>query len=93
MTFLDVWTSDNGNNYSGWSNPRYDKLIDRAKVTTNAKVRLKLLHDAEKLLMEEMPIIPIHYYTRPYLISKWAKGVRYSAVGLVDFSGAYIVAH
>jgi oligopeptide transport system substrate-binding protein len=93
MTFLDVWTSENGNNYSGWSNAHYDKLIDQAKVTTNAKTRLKLLHEAEKLLMEEMPIIPIYYYTRPYLFSKWARGVRYSAVGLIDFSGAYIIAH
>jgi oligopeptide transport system substrate-binding protein len=93
MTFLDLWTSDNGNNYSGWSNTKYDKLIDRAKVTTNSKSRLKLLHAAEKLLMAEMPIIPIYYYTRPYLLSKWARGVRYSAVGLIDFSGAYILAH
>jgi oligopeptide transport system substrate-binding protein len=93
MTFLDLWTSDNGNNYSGWSNVRYDKLIDQAKVTRDAKTRLKLLHDAEKLLMEEMPIIPIYYYTRPYLLSKWARGVRYSAVGLVDFSNVYIIAH
>jgi oligopeptide transport system substrate-binding protein len=93
MTFLDLWTSDNGNNFSGWSNARYDKLIAQAKVTVNAKARLKLLHKAEKLLMAEMPIIPIHYYTRPVLISKWTKRVRYSAVGLIDFSRAYILAH
>jgi oligopeptide transport system substrate-binding protein len=93
MAFLDLWTSNNGNNFSSWSNARYDKLIAQAKVTVNAKARLKLLHEAEKLLMAEMPIIPIHYYTRPVLISKWAKGVRYSAVGLIDFSGAYILAH
>jgi oligopeptide transport system substrate-binding protein len=93
MTFLDLWASDNGNNYSGWSNANYDKLIAKAKITGDAKARFKLLHAAEKLLMAEMPIIPIYYYTRPYLISKWAKGVRYSAVGLVDFSGAYILAH
>jgi oligopeptide transport system substrate-binding protein len=93
MTFLDLWVSDNGNNYSGWADTRYDKLIDRAKTTTSSQARMKLLHDAEKMLMEKMPIIPIYYYTRPYLMQRWVRGVRYSAVGLVDFSGTYILKH
>jgi oligopeptide transport system substrate-binding protein len=93
MTFMDLWVSDNGNNYSRWANSAYDKLIDKAKNTTNAKLRLQTLHQAEKLLMNEMPIIPIYFYTRPYIMKNWVKGVRYSAVGLVDFSGAYITAH
>jgi oligopeptide transport system substrate-binding protein len=93
MTFMDLWVSDSGNNYSRWVNSDYDKLIDKAKNTTNAKLRLQTLHQAEKLLMNEMPIIPIFFYTRPYVMKNWVKGVRYSAVGLVDFSGAYITAH
>lgn len=93
MTFLDLWVSNNGNNYSGWANPQYDKLIDQAKNTAEPKARMQLLHQAEKLLMSEMPIAPIYFYTRPYLIKNWVKGLRYSSVGYIDFSGAYILAH
>jgi oligopeptide transport system substrate-binding protein len=93
MTFLDLWATGNGNNFTGWTNPQYDKLIDTAKTTLNAKVRYQAMHDAEKLLMNQMPIIPIYFYTRPYIIKPWVKGVRYSAVGLIDFSGVTIGAH
>jgi oligopeptide transport system substrate-binding protein len=93
MTFLDLWATGNGNNYTGWKSGQYDKLIDVAKTSNDPKVRYKALHDAEKLLMDEMPIIPFYFYTRPYIIKPWVKGVRYSAVGLVDFSGVTIAAH
>jgi oligopeptide transport system substrate-binding protein len=93
MTFLDIWATGNGNNFTGWTNARYDKLIDIAKSTRDSKARYQALHDAEKLLMNEMPILPIYFYTRPYIIKPWVKGVRYSAVGLVDFSEVYIEKH
>ncbi|HBE77121.1 MAG TPA: ABC transporter substrate-binding protein [Firmicutes bacterium] len=93
MTFLDIWAAGNGNNFTNWTNAQYDKLIDTAKTTLNAKVRYQAMHDAEKILMDQMPIIPIYFYTRPYIIKPWIKGVRYSAVGLVDFSGVTIGTH
>lgn len=92
-TFLDIWTAGNGNNFTGWTNVQYDRLIDTAQNTNDPKKRYQALHDAEKLLMNEMPIIPIYFYTRSYIIKPWVKGVRYSAVGLVDFSGAYLDKH
>jgi oligopeptide transport system substrate-binding protein len=93
MTFLDIWATGNGNNYTGWTNAQYDQLIDKAKSINDPKARYQALHDAEKLLMNEMPIVPLYFYTRPYIIKKWVSGVRYSAVGLVDFSGVSISAH
>ena len=93
MTFMDIWTAGNGNNFTGWNSTQYDQLIDKAKNTNDSKSRYQALHDAEKLLMNEMPVIPIYFYTRPYIIQPWVKGVRYSAVGLVDFSGASIEKH
>jgi oligopeptide transport system substrate-binding protein len=93
MTFLDIWASGNGNNFTGWTDGQYDRLIDTAKNINDPQKRYQALHDAEKLLMNEMPIIPIYFYTRPYIIKPWVKGVRYSAVGLVDFSGVRIERH
>ncbi len=93
MTFLGIWATGNGNNYTGWQNEQYDKLINISINTNNTKTRYQALHDAEKILMNEMPIIPIYFYTRPYIIQPWVKGVRYSSVGLVDFSEAGINEH
>ncbi len=62
-TFLDCFTSDNGNNRTGWKNAQYDALINEANRQTDAKKREQLFQQAETLLVrDEMPIIPIYYY-------------------------------
>jgi oligopeptide transport system substrate-binding protein len=71
-TFLDMWVTDGGNNQTGWSNKQYDKLIAAAHAQRDPAERMKLLHQAEVILMDEMPIIPIYYrvsrnMVRPYV--------------------------
>ena len=66
-SFLDIFTSGNGNNDTGWSNAQYDGLIGRARVATSETERMQLLQQAEALLLDEMPIVPIYWYTRVYL--------------------------
>ncbi len=62
-TFLDLFKSDNGNNRTGWKNPRYDKLLTRANATAGPAARMALLREAETLLVEgEMPVIPLFFY-------------------------------
>lgn len=93
MTFMDLFITGGGNNNTNWGNAQYDKLIDLAKKTADQKVRMKAMHDAEKILMDEMPIIPIYFYIKPYLMKDWVKGIRQSALGFNDFSAAYILDH
>ncbi|MCL6250275.1 peptide ABC transporter substrate-binding protein [Altererythrobacter sp. KTW20L] len=66
-SFLDIFTSGNGNNDTGWANPQYDALIGRARVAQSEDERMDLLQQAEAILLEEMPIVPIYWYTRVYL--------------------------
>ncbi len=66
-SFLDIFTSGNGNNDTGWSNAQYDGLIGRARVAASEAERMQLLQQAETLLLDEMPIVPIYWYTRVYL--------------------------
>lgn len=66
-TFLDLFMSNGGNNHTGYSNWRYDKLIRKASLTGDQKERVEYFHQAEELLMESMPIIPVYIYTRVYL--------------------------
>lgn len=73
ITFLSIWTSGNGNNNTGWSHPDYDRLIDLAQREGDPDKRLQILYAAEKLLLGEMPIAPIYWYTRTYLLDPRVK--------------------
>jgi oligopeptide transport system substrate-binding protein len=89
-TFLDMWVTHGGNNHSGWSNKSYDALITKAKVTVDPKARMATLHAAEKILMTDVPIIPIYFYTNPVLLSKHIKNFHQSMLGTPDFKLVYM---
>ncbi|MGH7975847.1 MAG: peptide ABC transporter substrate-binding protein [Limisphaerales bacterium] len=62
-TFLDLFTSDNGNNHTGWKSARYDSLIQQANEETDLKKREKLFQQAETILIhDKMPIIPLYFF-------------------------------
>jgi oligopeptide transport system substrate-binding protein len=62
-TFLEMFTSDDGNNRTGWKNPDYDALILRANSQTDMKAREQIFQQAETLLVSNgVPIIPLYFY-------------------------------
>ncbi len=61
-TFLDVFLSGGENNRTGWGNPRYDELLERAAAELDRAARAELLAEAEALLLEELPILPLYSY-------------------------------
>lgn len=73
-TFLDMWVTGSGNNRTGWSNMKYDELIARAAEAADRDERYEYFQQAEEILAEEVPIIPVYTYTRVYLISPEVKG-------------------
>ncbi len=73
-SFLDLMLTGGGNNNTGWSNPEYDRLIKLAGSTRDQEKRYDAFQKAEAILMDELPIIPIYFYTRPRLIQPSVKG-------------------
>ena len=63
-----------GNNQTGWSNKEYDDLLKKAANATNQTDRFNYFNEAEKILMDEKPIIPIYTYTRMYMLHPDVKG-------------------
>ena len=60
-TFLDMMETGNGNNDSGFADPRYDQLLADARAETDPARRLAILADAERYLVNEaLPIIPLY---------------------------------
>ncbi|WP_432204382.1 peptide ABC transporter substrate-binding protein [Cetobacterium somerae] len=90
MNFLDLWVSNGGNNDAGYSNPEYDNLIKEAQKETDPEKRTALLHKAEDILMNDMPIIPLYYYTSIVVANPKVKGWVKSPLGGYDFKKAYV---
>ena len=89
MTFLDMWITGGGNNDSGFSNAEYDALIAEAKVETDIEKREALLREAEDILMDETPVIPVYFYTTVMAWNENVKGVQISTLGKISFKHAY----
>lgn len=73
-TFLDKWETGNGNNNTGWSDEEYDALLHQSRVEVDPERRIEYLQQAEEILMERGPIIPIYYYTNNFLVSRHLEG-------------------
>lgn len=62
-TFLDCFVTGRGNNRTGWSDPTYDSLLNRALAEPNPTKRLQLLASAETILVTQaLPIIPLYHF-------------------------------
>jgi peptide/nickel transport system substrate-binding protein len=57
-------------NYGGWSNARFDELAGRAKATMDDAARIKLLQEAGKVALEEMPVIPVQFESAVWAFRK-----------------------
>jgi oligopeptide transport system substrate-binding protein len=73
-SFLDMWLTGGGNNDTGWSNAEYDRLIAQAARESNPERRSEIFQRAEALLLDELPLIPIYFYTRVGLRRPEVKG-------------------
>mgnify|MGYP001829242710 FL=1 len=74
-TFLGKFTTRGGTNRTGFSNARYDQIIeDLAPAATTLETRYALLAEAETLFMQEFALIPIFSYYGKHLVQPSVKG-------------------
>lgn len=90
MTFLDLLTSKSGNNNAGYASAAYDAKIAAAKKEVDTTKRMQDLHEAEDVLMNDMPVIPLYFYTNVVCVKSYVKDVHKSPLGFVFFDKAYI---
>jgi ABC-type oligopeptide transport system substrate-binding subunit len=74
VNFLEVLHSESENNYAGYDNPEYDALLDRIRRTPDQQTRNRLMAEAEAMLNRDMPLLPLYFYTRSYLLKPFVKG-------------------
>ena len=78
-------------NMSRWEHPNYRDFLDRSDYEIDLEKRRNLLRQAEELLMEEMPVIPICFLRMCYIKNPNLKGVTLSPLDQIDFRAAYFV--
>jgi oligopeptide transport system substrate-binding protein len=74
-TFSQLLHSENEMNHPGYSNKEYDELINLAATKNAGENRLDVLRQAEKAMLEDMPIIPIYFYVSQHLIKPRVSGL------------------
>ena len=74
FSFSQLLHSANAQNHPGYSNPRYDELIDQGAREGDLVVRAELLRQAEQILLEDMPFIPIYFYVSKHIVKPWVGG-------------------
>lgn len=74
-TMLDIMMTENGNNDAFYSNPEFDNLMKEAGESSDNEFRFEKMAEAEKIVMEDMGVAPIYFYTQPYLQKSYVTGV------------------
>ena len=75
MTMLEIFVTGGAMNDTGFSNKTYDEYINVAKSSGDQAVRMNAMRQAEKVLMEDMPLVPVYFYTQPYFVKSNVKGI------------------
>jgi oligopeptide transport system substrate-binding protein len=90
INFLEMYRdADGGNNDTGWESKKFQDLLAQSAVETDAEKRQQLLKDAEAVIMDEMPVMPIYFYTENWVQADNLKDVVISGLGDVQYKWAY----
>ena len=73
-SFLDMMVTGRGNNQTGWSSNRYDSLLLKGANSSFQEERFSFFDEAEHILMDELPVLPIYTYTRIYMLHPDVQG-------------------
>ncbi|MGM0378640.1 MAG: peptide ABC transporter substrate-binding protein [Bacillota bacterium] len=89
LTFLGLLKSDAVYNVANWENEKYDELIEKS-ATLQGEERDEVLYQADELTMEEVPFMPVYYYTDPELIKSYVNDWDKSYKSTYYFGNTYI---
>ncbi|MFC1586577.1 peptide ABC transporter substrate-binding protein, partial [Fibrobacterota bacterium] len=89
-SFLELAVSTNGNNRTGYSNPVYDKCLENSQSIQEKDPRYAQLLKCEKILLDDMPVIPIYYYANNEMRNPGIKGAVPNPMGMYSWKKIYL---
>lgn len=72
-------------NYSRWENQKFSELLDASALERDPEKRFAILQEAERLLVEEMPVAPLFHWNFSLLIQPKVKGFAMDPLGNIRF--------
>ncbi len=73
--FMSLWRCASRNNRPKWCNPQYEALMEEVATTVDPMARLAKVREAEALMLQEAPIIPLYTYTQKNLRRPYVRGL------------------
>lgn len=89
-TYLGTMVTGGGNNYAGWSNKEFDRLIEQASITADNHARLELFQKAEAILLSEAPLIPLFFQPQVNAINPAVRGWTTTVVGFHEWNRIWL---
>jgi|FLYL01.1.fsa_nt_gi oligopeptide transport system substrate-binding protein len=75
QNFLEIKLhSGSPDNETGYSNPEVDRLLDEAETETDEARRMELYQQAEEIIVDEAPWIPLYHGKSGVLVKPYVKG-------------------
>ena len=65
-----------GQNYTGYSNPRLDKVLDAVEIVCEPQANTALWNELQTIYSTELPVLPLYFRATPFVLPKWLKGIR-----------------
>ncbi|ATF15129.1 peptide ABC transporter substrate-binding protein [Brevibacillus brevis X23] len=91
INFLELFKEkDGGNNDTRWENPKFKELLNQSATESDPEKRKVILREAEQIMMDEMPIMPIYFYTHTWVKNDKVKGIFQDGLGAIDWKWASI---
>jgi len=92
-TFLNNFRTGDSENPSQYSNPAYDEALRNAAKASDTTARGKFYQQAEDLLGQDVPAIPVYHYVRTHLVKPWVGGFTPDKLGYYYTKDMYIKKH
>jgi oligopeptide transport system substrate-binding protein len=89
-TYLELFTSDGGNNSTGWASAGYDRLVQAAGAEQDPPRRNELYQQAEAVLLDETPIVPVFFNTRVFLCHPAVRNWQPALLGIHQYKDVYL---
>jgi oligopeptide transport system substrate-binding protein len=90
LSLLEVFLKDSGSNWTGWGAAGYDQALAEAANTPSQARRFELFQQAEAILLEQAPVVPLIFGGRNYLIDSSVQGWEPAPVGMNQYKKVYL---
>jgi ABC-type transport system substrate-binding protein len=78
---------------AGWRHTAYEHLVEEARRVMDQAERIRLYRQADQMLVEEAPIMPVAYGRRQGLVKPWVKQLSGSALGWFSLKDVVLEPH